>query len=109
VRRFRSARIEDNLYDILPSSAVPAGEVIALATPSLATIVDAPLLDGSTVAVAHEDDAPEPISSPGSPTIVAAPTRSFYQTDSVALRLRLPAAWALRTASGIAWMRGCQW
>jgi hypothetical protein len=47
-----------------------------------------------------EDTTPLAIGTAGSPNTVAAPTRSMFQTDSYALRLILPCAWAMR-ASGL--------
>ena len=41
-----------------------------------------------------EDTTPLPIGTPGSPTTVAAPTRSAFQQDLVVIRVRARCAWA---------------
>ena len=37
------------------------------------------------------------------------PTRSTWQTDCVAIRLKLPVTWALRTAGAVAWLTATNW
>jgi hypothetical protein len=37
------------------------------------------------------------------------PTRSTWQTDCVAVRLKLPVTWALRTAGAVAWLTATHW
>jgi hypothetical protein len=55
-----------------------------------------------------ESTSPQPIGSVGSPPTVAAPTRSAFQTDTILIRLIMPAAWALR-APAVAWVQGVTW
>lgn len=38
--------------------------------------------------------------------ITVTPLRSFFQSDTVGLRLRWLLSWALRDARGIAWVQG---
>ena len=59
-----AARIEDPLYDVLPSGAIADGTIIAIATPTLVSIVDAPSIEESGVALAHVDSVPQQISVP---------------------------------------------
>jgi hypothetical protein len=42
----------------------------------------------------HFDSAPAAIGTPGSPAVVAAPTRSAWQTDVQMLKVRTKCAWA---------------
>jgi len=37
------------------------------------------------------------------------PTRSTFQTDCVAIRLKLPVTWALRTTGAVAWLTATHW
>jgi hypothetical protein len=96
-------------YDVLPSSTVTAGTVIALAVNALASAVgEAPALDASKEAVVHEEDAsPAAIVTPAG--TMASPLRSYFQTDSIGLRLKWPVSWALRDARAVAWMSGVTW
>jgi hypothetical protein len=49
----------------------------------------------------HMNDTPLPIVNGGAP---AAPARSLFQTDAIALKMRWPVTWALRDARAIAWL-----
>jgi hypothetical protein len=75
-------------YNTLPflvfaSPALAANDLIAIAANGLASAVDTmPEIEASKLATLHlEDSVPLPISSPGSPNTVAAPTRSLWQTE----------------------------
>src|SRR5262249_11087434 len=57
----------------------------------------------------HTDATPTPISATGTPNTIAAPVRSLYQTDTIAMRLILPAAWTWRTAGAVAWIQNTTW
>jgi hypothetical protein len=45
--------------------------------------------------------------SPSTPNVGT--TMSTFQTDSTAIKMRLPASWVLRSSSAIAWMQGVSW
>jgi hypothetical protein len=49
------------------------------------------------------------LSTVGSPSVVAAPMRSAFQTDVTALRSILPIDWALRRAGAVAVVNGTTW
>jgi HK97 family phage prohead protease/HK97 family phage major capsid protein len=71
---------------------------------------EAPRLELSDQATLHmEDTAPTDLVSSGSPGVVAAPQRSLFQTDSIALRLVMPLNWLQRRAGTIAWMQNTTW
>jgi hypothetical protein len=53
-----------------------------------------------------EGAAPLPIVNGGAP---AAPSRSLFQTDSVALKMRWPISWALRDPRAVAWLTPGAW
>jgi Phage capsid family len=101
----------DAPYEVLASSGLADGMVIAVASNALASAVDpAPRIDVSRTAVLHmEDAAPLHISSEGTPATVAAPVRSLFQTDAIGLRLQFQIDWALRNPGGLAWMSNVTW
>jgi hypothetical protein len=82
--------------------------VIAIATQGLASATDAvPELSSSRMATVNMDTAPLPIVDAGG--TVAAPTRSFWQTDTVGIKLGFGASWALRDPRALAWLSTTQW
>lgn len=92
-----SAVADDSLIALSPSCLVVAGGT------------DAPLLDVSQQAVLHmEDTNPSALSAVGTPNTIAAPIRSLYQTDTVAIRLRASIDWSLR-GGGCAFVSGITW
>ncbi len=54
----------------------------------------------------HMSDTPLPIVNSG---VSAAPAKSLFQTDSIALKMRWPVTWALRDARAIAWLTPSAW
>ena len=101
-------------YPVVVSSTVPATMVILINASDLLVVQgDTPRFDVSDQATLHfEDTTPLQIGTVGSPATVAAPTRSMFQTDSLALRMILPMNWALRraaVANCVAWMTGVTW
>ena len=96
-----------DFWPVYACAALTAGTVIALVPAALATAVEVPRVDKGENAVLHMNDAPTDISTSGS--AVAFPTKSMFQLDAVALRLILPASWARRSASGVAWLQNVTW
>jgi HK97 family phage prohead protease len=99
-------------YPVVISSTVPAGMIILINADDLMVVQgDTPRFDVSDQATLHfEDTTPAQISTPGSPNVVAAPVRSMFQTDSLALRMILPMNWAIRRLPApVAWMTGVTW
>lgn len=93
---------------VLSSAALPVGTVVGVVPEALATVVESPRLDASgEVGSLNMEDAPAEIVD-GSGT-VARPIMSVFQTDSTALRLIMPATWALRSSSAVAWVEGVHW
>jgi HK97 family phage major capsid protein/HK97 family phage prohead protease len=71
---------------------------------------EAPRLELSDQATLHmEDSNPTDLVSTGSPGVVAAPQRSLFQTDSIALRLVMPLNWLQRRAGTIVTLNGATW
>jgi hypothetical protein len=95
--------------DVLSSAALPARSIAAVSAAALATAVDPPRLDSSKHVLLHSADPASDISTAGSPNVLSAPVKSVYQTDSIAIRLILPATWAMRSAAGVAMITGTNW
>ena len=98
-------------YAVFASPALAANDLIAIACNGLASAVDAvPEVEASRVSTLHMEDAtPLPIGTPGSPNTIAAPTRSLWQTDTVGLKIRFNADWALRDSRALAWTAVTGW
>jgi hypothetical protein len=95
-------------FTVLASSAVADGTVIAIAANTLVAAADpVPTFDVSENATIVLDTAPAQIGVAGS--MAAGATRGLFQTDSIGLRVRLGASWALRSATGISWLQNVIW
>jgi hypothetical protein len=94
---------------VLASSAVAAGDLIAVAPPALVSAVGAVQIKADRESTVHMYDPADAIAVPGSPNVVSAPVRSTFQTDTVALRLLLTASWGLRSPAGLAWLSTTAW
>lgn len=97
-------------YPIVTSPTVTAGMVFLVDAADFVSVTgDEPMFDVSDQATLHmEDTTPLAIGTAGSPNTVAAPVRSMFQTDSIALRMILPMNWAMRRSS-IAWTQSVTW
>ena len=106
--------IENNTlagYPVIVSPTVTPGMVILVDAADFVTVSgDDFRFDLSDSATLHmEDTAPVAIGTPGSPAVVAAPTRSLFQTDSIGLRMILPINFAMRRSGLVAWVTGVTW
>jgi HK97 family phage major capsid protein/HK97 family phage prohead protease len=93
------------------STTVPVNRVIAVDAADFATATgDAPRFAVSTEATIHEEDTtPLAIGTPGAPATVAAPTRSLFQTDAVAIRMSLYVNWVMRRTGMVQTMSPVIW
>jgi hypothetical protein len=80
----------------LGSTAV-GNDIIAIAPQALAAAIGAPTIETSNASTLHMDTAPSPVGA-------ASPHRSVFQTESIALKMTMPASWALRDSRGVAWL-----
>src|SRR4029077_7935828 len=98
-------------FPVIISSTVPLGMVILLDAADFMSVTgDDPRFDVSDQATLHfEDTTPLQIGTAGAPPTVAAPVRSLFQTDSLALRMILPMNWAMRRTGVIAWTQAVTW
>jgi hypothetical protein len=89
---------------ILTSAAV-GNDVLAVAPEAICSAFAAiPEVSSSIETTLHLSDTPVDIGTPGTPPVVAAPVKSMFQTDSVALKLQLEASWAKRDPRALAWL-----
>lgn len=98
-------------YPVAASATVPLGTVALVDAADFFTATgDEPRFDVSDQATLHmEDTTPLAISAAGTPNVVAAPVRSMFQTDSIALRMILDMNWAMRRAGMVAVVTGVTW
>jgi len=98
-------------YPLFQSTTVPAGTVFLVdAADFFSATGDTPVFNASDTATLHmEDTTPLAIGTAGSPNTVAAPVRSLYQTDSLAIRMTWDLNWAMRRTGVIAWTSSVTW
>ena len=103
--------LDNNQFQVWPSVAVADGTIIAIAPAAFASAFGAvPRITASKEAVVQmEDTSPAQLSTAGTPNVVSAPLRSVFQTDSIAVRVILDAAWTLRASGAVAWISGATW
>jgi HK97 family phage major capsid protein len=98
-------------YPVITSPTVPATMVILVDAADFASLSgDDARFELSDQATLHmEDTTPLPIGTPGTPPVVAAPVRSMFQTDSIALRMIMPMNWTMRRSGLVAWVTAVTW
>lgn len=98
-------------YPVIQSPTVTAGMIILVDAADFVSVTgDEPMFDVSDQATLHmEDTSPAAIGTAGTPNVVAAPVRSLWQTDSLALRMILPMNWTLRRTGVLAWAEDVTW
>jgi hypothetical protein len=89
------------------SATLPAKRVIAVATNALVSAFGAPQIDASRDAAIHMASPASELVDIGG--VMATPIKSMTQVDGVALRLRMPCAWALRSPVALAWLDNVVW
>jgi hypothetical protein len=98
----------ESSFTVLPSPAVAADDVIAVSGNGLVSAVDAaPEIEVSKIAALHMDTAPVPLADDAG--VMASPIRSLWQSDTVGVKIRFNASWALRDARGLAWLTTTAW
>jgi hypothetical protein len=95
-------------WPVLTSASLAARTVIAVAAKAIVTAIDgAPTIDARQEVGAHFADPASEVVDVGG--VRASPVYSTFQKDEVALRLRWPISWVLRTPTGIAWVQNVNW
>jgi hypothetical protein len=84
------------------ASAAAGNDLICVAPQALVCALDpAPAVESAAAGELHMDSAPSAIVNGGAP---AAPSRSLFQTESTALKLKWPLCWAVRDPRAVAWL-----
>jgi len=97
-------------YPVIVSPNVTADTLFLIDAADLVSSSGEPRFDVSDSATVHmEDTTPLAISSSGTPNTVAAPVRSFWQTDTLGIRMIMPLNWAFRRAGMVAYITGTTW
>ncbi len=98
-------------YPVWSTNGLATGTAMAVALSSVASVIDpTPRITISEAAVLHlEDTSPAQISS--TTTAVAAPLRSLFQSDTLAVRLVMQMNWAIRStaANCVDWVTSITW
>jgi len=91
---------------IIESENATANRLIALRNPDFATgLGDMPEFEISNQATIHmEDTSPAALSASASPNTVAAPIRSFFQTDSLGIRMIMDVSWTMARSGMVQWI-----
>jgi HK97 family phage prohead protease/HK97 family phage major capsid protein len=98
-----------NTVPFIDSATVPAKTMILVDAADFVVVGgEAPRMEMSDQATLHMEDT-TPLELVASPSTVAAPQRSLFQTDSLALRMILPLNWVQRRAGTIAWTQNVTW
>lgn len=94
--------------NIVESTYATNGRLIAIRNPDLAVgLGDLPEFEISNQATIHmEDTTPLEIATAGSPNTVAAPVRSFFQTDSMGIRMVMDTSWKMARSGMVQWING---
>ena len=94
---------------IIDSVTVPPKTLILLDAADFVVVGgEAPRMEMSDQATLHmEDTSPQDLVI--SPSTVAAPQKSLFQTDSLALRMIMPLNWTQRRAGTVAFVSGVTW
>jgi uracil phosphoribosyltransferase len=92
---------------ILPTTAIPAGTVIAAAANAIVSALGLPVFEAATQVQLHLNDAPLDIV--GSGGVVAAPQLSTFQSASIAIKMTMGASWGVRSSNAVAFMTGVNW
>lgn len=97
-------------FRVVSSTSVTAGTVIAIDTADFVTGTgDTPMFETSDQATIHMEDSPTALSAVASPNTVAAPIRSMFQTNSVALKMSMDVTWAMRRSGMVQKIASVTW
>ncbi len=99
-----------NSIPIIDSATVPVKTMILIDAADFVIVGgEAPRIDLSDQATLHfEDTSPLDLVA-GSPGTVAAPQKSLFQTDSIALRMIMPMNWVQRRTGTIVYTQSVTW
>jgi hypothetical protein len=104
----RALMYADLPFPMFMSAALAPGTVIAIGTNALASVIEPVTMEASQATSLHMEDT-NPLPLVASPSTVAAPQRSLFQTSSVALKMTLPVTWCVRDARAVSVTTGVKW
>jgi HK97 family phage prohead protease len=99
-------------YPVITSSNVAADTMLLVDAADFVSVTgDSPRFDVSDVATLHmEDTTPLQIATGAQGSgVLATPTRSLFQTDSLGIRMLLDLNWGLRRTGVVAWTQTMTW
>ena len=92
----------DETNIIALGSVAMGNDLMCVATNGVvAALSPDPVIETANAGELHMNDTPLAIVNGGAP---AAPARSLFQTDSIALKMRWPVTWAVRDPRAVAWL-----
>jgi hypothetical protein len=97
----RLALAANDKFTVLMSSNLAIGTIVAIATNALVSAVEPVQIDGAKAVSIQEGDP--------AGVVMTGQTRSLWQTDSIALRLRWPISWIVRDARAVALATSVKW
>jgi hypothetical protein len=114
--KLRRGKLLPDDIQVWATIGVAAGTVICLDPQAFVSAFSAePEIKVATQTLIHMDDTtPLAVGTPGIPPTVAAPLRSTFQTDTLAIKLVLRAAWGWRVPvpgppTPVAWLQNATW
>jgi Phage capsid family len=98
-------------YPVIQSNNVTADQMLLVDADDFVSVSgDSPQFSVSDSATVHmEDTTPLAIGTVGAPNTVAAPTRSFWQTDCIGVRMLMDVTWGMRRTGAVAWTQTMTW
>ena len=100
----------NNIPFIQSATVTPATVILLDAADFVTAGAEGPRLEMSDQATLHyEDTNPLDLATVGTPPVVAAPQKSLYQTDSLALRLVMRLNWLMRRANVVVMAQSVTW
>jgi hypothetical protein len=102
----------ESAFEVLPSGALAAGTIIAIASNCLASAADpTPRFDLTDQGLVQMDDATASLTDivVAGGTVNAGTVKALWQTDSLGLKTVFNVSWGLRSATGLAWMQSVNW
>ena len=106
----QAGRMAASGYDAIATGFLAAGTVVAVDAVALAMTVANPSFLVSGNASLHMETSPLPlVTGEQGSGVLATPMRSLFQTDALALRATIPAAWMVRRSGAVAAVTGATW
>lgn len=90
----------------IPSPALRGTMIMMAVAPNniVSAFGDTPEITASRETALHMETAPLP-----DEMLPTGPARSLFQTDCVAIKLRLPVSWGVRSSQGVSWLVTSNW